>query len=493
MPDSLIAQLTQQILQRPLTSLEVLILVGSWQGDRYGQMAGESGYGEEYIKQVGAKLWTELSLQLGVTVTKKKLRLIFTDLATPPSNQDPNQTPPLVQIEDESTLSARLGLTTSSISHRIAPIPDSLVRALNRYNLSVGDSSSTDGSPAKGSLSFPSGPLPLNSDLYIYRPLAEEIALAEINRPGCLLCIKAPRRFGKTSLLRRVMVDAMQKNYQVCLIDLLEADRSILGSTETFLRWFCRRISYSLGLPSTLDKSWDTELGSKVNCGIYLQNSVLPQVDRPLVLAINALDQAFIHESLTQDLLSMLRFWHEQSKDDRLWSQLRLVLVYATDSYVPLNLEYSPFDVGRSIQLPCFTLEQFIELARRYHLNELDQPTQQRALETLYHLIAGHPYLVNLSFYALKQEGKTLDEVLNTATAANGVFGAHLQELLIQLRQNQRILQAFQRVLQEPGLTLKAIDLLQLEGLGLIRIEGGGVHPLCELYQRFFAEQLDGT
>jgi hypothetical protein len=72
--------LIEKTLQRPLTSLEQLVLEGSWQGQRYRKMADESGYVEEYIKQVGARLWAKLSEKTGSTVTKKNLRLVFDQL-----------------------------------------------------------------------------------------------------------------------------------------------------------------------------------------------------------------------------------------------------------------------------------------------------------------------------------------------------------------------------------------------------------------------------
>ena len=43
-------------------------------------MADESGYVEEYVKQVGARLWAELSEKTGSTVTKKNLHLVFDSL-----------------------------------------------------------------------------------------------------------------------------------------------------------------------------------------------------------------------------------------------------------------------------------------------------------------------------------------------------------------------------------------------------------------------------
>jgi hypothetical protein len=86
------------------------------------------------------------------------------------------------------------------------------------------------------SIDYPSGPLSLASPLYIQRAPVEEAAFGEIIRPGCLLCIKAPRRFGKTSLAQRVINYGTAHGYRACRIDLLEADDQVFGSIETLLR-----------------------------------------------------------------------------------------------------------------------------------------------------------------------------------------------------------------------------------------------------------------
>jgi len=305
-------------------------------------------------------------------------------------------------------------------------------------------------------------------------------------RPGCLLCITAPRRFGKTSLTQRVVNYGTAQGYRACRIDLLEADDQAFDSIETLLLWFCRRMAYELELDLSVNDLWDPDLGSKVNGGIFLQQ-VLAQAEPPLMLSINALEQVFFHETVARDFLTLLRFWHERSKDSSPWQRLRLVLVYSTDSYVALNLETSPFNVGHSIRLPPFTLQQFLELGRRYRLPHVEDPGQRFSLEALYRLIAGHPYLANLSFYTLAQEQKSLPEILNTATGPDSIFRSHLQEMGAQLRQNPAVLTAWQRVIPGQGVPLNAVDSMGLESLGLIRIQQRLAYPLCDLYQRFFA------
>ncbi len=445
--------LVQQTLQRSLTQLEQLIVEGSWQGQRYGQMAQASGYGEEYLKQVGARLWAELSEKMGTPVTKKNLRLML-DTATSPA---------LGKV-----ISPFKAMPSMALVQREAEAePVKLVTSL------------------PSTIDFPSGPLPLHSGLYINRPPVEEVALAEITHTGCLLCIKAPRRFGKTSLLQRVIAYGEAHGYRPCRIDLQEADAAVFDNLEALVRWFCRRMVHALGADLKLDDRWDPEMGSKVNAGLCLQ-TLLAQADRPLLLTINALEQVFAYPVIARDFLSMLRLWHERSKDDQLWRGLRLVLVYSTDCYIALNLESSPFNVGHSLRLPPFTLDQFLTLGRCYQLPIIDSDRHRPSLEEFYGLIAGHPYLANLIFYALA-EGQPLPSM---ATLTDGIFRSHLQELWVQLRQNPAALSAWQRVIESEGVSLNAIDSLRLESLGLIRTEGGLAYPICELYRSFLATQL---
>lgn len=463
-----ILHLVQQILQRPMTSLEKLVIEGSWQGRRYRQMAEESGYAEEYTKQVGAKLWAELSAKNGSTVTKKNLRLLFGDALFNDGNR---------AAETSQDLSQPAGVrgVAWGDAAAIAPFPGSP-------------------SPTVSTFDFPSGPLPLDSTSYIARPPLDDTACGEVLRPGGLLCIKAPRRFGKTSLLQRVLAYGTAQGYRSCRIDLQEADDGAFETINGLLQWFCRSMIRVLGLDLSLDQIWDPDLGSKVNSGLVLQQ-VLAQANTPLILSINALERVFFFESVAQDFLSMLRFWHERSKDNGPWQRLRLVLVYDTDSYVALNLDVSPFNVGHSIRLPPFTLVQFLELGRRYRLPDIDDTRQRFTLEALYRLIAGHPYLANLSFYSLAQEEKTAPDLLNSATTPTSIFHSHLQELWAQLRKNPTALAAWRRVIeaQEEGCELNAIDTMRLESMGLIRTDNGLAYPLCDLYQRFFAAQFETT
>lgn len=452
--DTLI-NLAEQILQRRLESLERFVLQQSWEKRTYAQMAQTSSYGAEYVKHVGFKLWAELSKALNEAVGKKNLHLVFT--AT--------RFPQLLSPE--------------------ADLPLQPVAQLSLAKSNVIDQS------AAGRLTIPSGPVPLDSPLYIRRSPPEETAFNEICYPGCLLRIKAPRRMGKSSLLNRLLNHATTQGYRQVKLNLNEVDATTFLSLDRFLRWFCANLSLKLNLPSQVDALWDKDIGSKVNCKLYVERYIFSKISEPIVLGIDELNRVFEYAPTAHDFLPMLRVWHEQSKDDLAWRNLRLVLAHATDFYIPLKLNQSPFNVGLSISLPPFTLAQLQELAGRYGLESLMQGSRAWQLKSLHYLIDGHPYLAGLAFYALCRKQTTLNEILGAATTPNSIYRRHLQQCLATLQSDLELACLYYRVISaDDGLTIDAISAYKLESLGLIRFENTLVKPSCDLYRRYFGEQL---
>ncbi len=291
--------------------------------------------------------------------------------------------------------------------------------------------------------------------------------------------------------MNQIIARAETKKYATVTIDLQESETAIFEDLDRFLQWFCASISCQLGLKPELEEYWEAGIGSKVSCRIYLENYLLRQVNRPLVLAINELNRLFKYPLLTRDFLSMLRFWHEQSKADPRWQNLRLILVHSTDVYVSLHLSQSPFNVGLSVQLPLFTLEQTAELARRYGLNLDRDRNDLKLLEQLSQLINGHPFLTSLAFYHLQKKLISLSELIVTAATPEGIFHNHLLSLLVTLQSEPELVTAFREAIAtEQGVFIDAIAAHKLESLGLVEFEGGLVKPICQLYRLYFQQQL---
>lgn len=334
-------------------------------------------------------------------------------------------------------------------------------------------------------LELPGEPMPIDSRFYVERPPIEASAYAEIEKPGGLVRIKAPRKMGKSSLMVRIIHQANAKDYHTVTVDFQQADREIFVSLDKFLRWFSANVASQLNLEPNLDDYWDEDMGSKTSCSVYFKGYLLAQINRPLVLVLNETNRIFEHPHIAQDFLPLLRFWHEQGKQDKAWQQLRLVVVHSTEIYITLNINQSPFNVGLSLKLSEFTLEQVQDFARRHGLNFSEYEIAQ-----LMNMIGGHPYLVHLAFYRICSQQMTLEELLQAAGTQAGIYGDHLRSHLATLQEQPELAQAFKQVaLAETGISIEPLLAYQLESMGLVKLDGDSCTPSCELYRLYFRDK----
>ncbi|MCJ8282057.1 MAG: AAA-like domain-containing protein [Rivularia sp. ALOHA_DT_140] len=154
-----------QVLYRSLSPIERLIFCQSWEGKGYIEMARGSGYNSNYFKEVGSKLWHNLSEIMGMKVSKKNLQIVFKDY-------QPNYIANSNELEDSPTYE-QIAVEESSENdfYKAQNNNDALNQASSLYN-----------QISLNYIKFPSGPVPLNSPLYIKRPPVEELAIREVYR-----------------------------------------------------------------------------------------------------------------------------------------------------------------------------------------------------------------------------------------------------------------------------------------------------------------------
>lgn len=336
------------------------------------------------------------------------------------------------------------------------------------------------------SLESPEGQVPLVSPFYIDRPPLEQSCYAEIEQPGALLRIKAPRKLGKTSLMARVLAFAREQGDRVVRLSLNRASHDVFSSTDKFLRWFCASATQQLDIESQLDEYWDEDLGSLMNCTLYFQGYLLVRDNRPLVVALDEVNQLFEYPAIARDFFAMLRSWHEDTKDLSAWKKLRLVLVNSTDIYIPLDTNKSPFNVGVALDLRPFTPPQVQNLALRHDI-DLSPEELDRAME----LLGGFPYLVRLFLYRLARDRQQLSALLDAAATDTGIFSTHLHEQLGHLQQNAELAAAYSQIVRSPTpLQLEQKVAFKLRSLGLVNLDGNQVTLSCELYRQYFRDRL---
>lgn len=444
-PDEARLVIEKYLLKRSLNPAECIVLAQSWTNQTYQEMSKQSGYGDSHLKDTGYKLWRELSRTLDRRVTKKSLPFVLNHYVRTSLSWE---RPVLAPLESKHQLPA--------------------------------------GSPLN--LSFPSGAIAPNSALYIERPPCETLAWREMQQPGSLLRIRAPEKMGKSSLMLRLMQQAIELQYQIANVDLRTADRHTFRQLETFLQWLCLRVGQELDLQPRVEEYWHSAIANKINCEAYFQKYILKTLESPLALFFSSLEILLEYPEIAQDFLPMLRSWHEKAKWNPIWKNLRQIIVHSTEIYIPLNLHQSPLNVGQTIELPRFTKEQVRDLANRYGLNNLSND----GLDKLMELFGGHPYLTNVSFYYLVREEIRFENLIETATCPTGIYGDRLRHYLLLVRSQPKLLDALRQVIEAPyGVELDAVAAYELESLGLLKMQGCRAFFSCSLYAQYFRQQLD--
>ena len=69
--------LDKLFFNKPLTNLQEIVFRASWQGKTYAEIAENEGYDDDYIRDVGFRLWHNLSGALGEKVTKSNFQSVL--------------------------------------------------------------------------------------------------------------------------------------------------------------------------------------------------------------------------------------------------------------------------------------------------------------------------------------------------------------------------------------------------------------------------------
>ena len=447
--DSLIEIINRHLVEsqnRPLNSPEIMILQGVWEYRTYTQIALEGDYSPRYFTNVVApELYKRLSCLMGQRVTKKNCRALLESYVTAQT------------ISEATCICKKSADYTANIQGVRNPFPDYL-----------------------------SGSVPIDSPYYIKRLPVEAQVYEEIKKPGALVRIKAPQEMGKTSLLLRILDYANALGYRTVSLNLQQIDEAILNNLNRFLRWLCANVTYQLQLEPKLDDYWDEDIGAKISCTLYFQEHLLDQINQPIVLALDEVNQIFEHPQVAKDVLPLLRSWYEEAKRLPGWQKLRQIVVHSTEIYVPLQLKQSPFNVGLPIQLDCFSLEQVQALAQRYGLDWKEHKQAKQLMD----MLGGHPALVNIALYHLSRQDITLTQLLETASTPTGIYHNHLQRHRASLEEQPDLLTILESIMTatEP-VSLDPMTAYKLSRLGVIKQSGSKATPSCELYRKYFLKE----
>ncbi|NEP38836.1 MAG: hypothetical protein F6K25_26065 [Okeania sp. SIO2G4] len=335
---------------------------------------------------------------------------------------------------------------------------------------------------------IPGRPEKLDSPFYIQRYRirrcsVESECYGEIEKPGSLVRIKAPKKMGKTSLLQRIQAQANQNNYIPVYLrfDTLIEPQNI-SNINSFIKAFNKNIK-SRFTDAPEGNSWDDD-NAKISCTQELK-ALLFHLEKKLVLLLDEVDEIFNYPEISKNFFTMLRSWYEESNNFEIWGNLRMVIAYSTEYHGKLDIYQSPFNVGLPIELKEFTSEQVTQLT---YLHQLDP----EIVTPLMSMVGGHPYLIRLALYKMFQDELTIEELLKYAPTETGIYQEHLSRHLETMAEKSKIKVVFQEILKANSpvrLPNKNREVHQLEAMGLITIKGDYAQPRCNLYRQYFHER----
>lgn len=351
----------------------------------------------------------------------------------------------------------------------------------------------TEGAPlpqADPRLSLPlpleTGTMKADSPFYIEREVDTQLEQA-LYQEGTTFVVKGARQMGKSSALARLYARAKAQQLAAYYLDFQLIDSQQFQSLERLLKYLAGRFARGFKTARKPGECWDEDLGPIDNLGEFLEEAVLEEARRPLLLLFDEVDQVFGYPDYRDDFFAMVRGWHNRRATEPLWERLNLIISHSTEPALWIrNINQSPFNVGTRIRLAPFTPEQ-VEMLNARHRSPLKTAGET---EHLMELLGGQPYLVRQALYCLARGEYTLQTLAQHAAEENGPFGDHLRQFLWKLQEQPQQRHALHQVLAK-GTCEDESDFQKLRAAGLISGETrNAVKMSCRLYERYFRKHL---
>jgi hypothetical protein len=226
-------------------------------------------------------------------------------------------------------------------------------------------------------------------------------------------------------------------------------------------------------------------LTPKIKATKYMQK-ILSSLNKPLVLAIDESDRLFEYSDVSNEFFGLIRAWHEKSKLDPLWENLKILLSHSTEPLLGItNIHQSPFsNVGLEAKLQPFTKEELKDLSARCFISFEDNQ-----LEKFLSFVGGHPYLSRRVLYTMASEKQSFDRIIKNAHGEKSIFNDHMRRYLWILKDNKKLTELLKHILKGNSCNDDSSCYI-LEATGLIKDVMNRPRFSCELYQEFFSKRL---
>lgn len=330
------------------------------------------------------------------------------------------------------------------------------------------------------------GAVPPDSPFYIHRSADREF-LQALEAGESILLVKGARQMGKTSMLAQGARRAGELGRRYAVTDFQKFNTGQMASDDRFYRLLAATLAKQIGFQYDFAGEWDDIFGANLNMESFMR-AVLEASETPLIWFMDEVDKLFT-ASFASDFFGLVRSWHNARSTEMTgpWRRLTVVIAYATEAHLFIqDLNQSPFNVGRRLELEDFNLQQAIDLNARY-----GGPLRTyQECDMLHKLLEGQPFLMRRALDALATGKYDLTGLMENAARDAGPFSDHLQRILVSVSRLPEVTEYVKSVLAG-GASPNQDAYYRLLSAGIIRQDRAGQVVLrCELYRAYLQRHL---
>ena len=296
--------------------------------------------------------------------------------------------------------------------------------------------------------------------------------------------IKGARQSGKTSLIAQGLKFSREAGYRAIVTDFQRLGSNLYAGEDDLYQALAGSLARQMKTSFDVDWDWlwESDYGPTSNLDEFVRSMISAQ-DKRIIWFMDEADWLF-STTFADSFFALVRSWHNARalSTDLQWTRFSVVIAYATEAHLFIqDINQSPFNVGRRIELKGFSLRQTEELNKRYGepLRGIDQVYQ------LQDLLDGQPFLTRTAYDSLLRSSGNLRALLASADREDGPFGDHLRRVLVSVTQLSTVRDVIDRVMAN-SFVESSPEVDRLVAAGILVKNSEGNHLIrCKLYRKY--------